>query len=324
MRLLNVYTMKLEEYFGSRIPDYAILSHCWGEEEVTFSDINGPDWREKRGAQKIEYGTSQCQKDNISYIWIDTCCIDKSSSTELSEAINSMYRWYEKSWVCYAYLEDVKEDLDDIYENPDEDTNNDSIHGNNDSIKSLNGNVEKSIRKSRWFTRGWTLQELIAPRQIIFFGKNWLFLGEKETYSSHPERSLLKLLSNITTIPETVLADPSERTSCSVAKRMSWAARRETTREEDMAYSLLGIFEVNMPLLYGEGIRAFRRLQEEIIKETDDQSLFAWGLRHSGFYTYGFDEFDFNHGILALSPASLLFLQKLFPFLVRQIDSHTP
>jgi len=104
------------------------------------------------------------------YLWIDTCCIDKSSSAELSEAINSMYRWYEESNVCYAYLEDVEEDYQDASEDPVEDTNN-------DSIKRLNGKVEKKIRKSRWFTRGWTLQELIAPSQISFFGKNWSCLG---------------------------------------------------------------------------------------------------------------------------------------------------
>jgi hypothetical protein len=182
-------------------------------------------------------------EDHMLYLWIDTCCIDKSSSAELSEAINSMYRWYEESNVCYAYLEDVEEDYQDASEDPVEDTNN-------DPIKRLNGKVEKKIRKSRWFTRGWTLQELIAPSQISFFGKNWSFPGEKYNDSCQPERNLVKLLSSITTIPEAVLADPSQRSSCSVARKMSWAARRKTTREEDMAYSLLGLFEVNMPLLY--------------------------------------------------------------------------
>ena len=240
----------------------------------------------------------------MDYIWIDTCCIDKSSSAELSEAINSMYRWYEKSKVCYAYLEDVEEKYEDACEDPDEDTSN-------DSIKSLNGNVEKAIRKSRWFTRGWTLQELIAPSQIIFFGKNWSFLGEKYDKGWHPERNLVKLLSSITTIPEAVLADPSQRTSCSVARKMSWAARRKTTREEDMAYSLLGLFEVNMPLLYGEGTRAFVRLQEEIIKETDDQSLFAWGFQQS---PYQIDGADFDIEVLAPSAAAFAMSANVVPF----------
>ena len=240
----------------------------------------------------------------MDYIWIDTCCIDKSSSAELSEAINSMYRWYEESNVCYAYLEDVEEDYQDASEDPVEDTNN-------DSIKRLNGKVEKKIRKSRWFTRGWTLQELIAPSQISFFGKNWSFLGEKYNDSCQPERNLVKLLSSITTIPEAVLADPSQRSSCSVARKMSWAARRKTTREEDMAYSLLGLFEVNMPLLYGEGTRAFVRLQEEIIKETDDQSLFAWGFQQSH---YQINTGDFDIEVLAPSPAAFAMSANVVPF----------
>jgi hypothetical protein len=269
-----------------------------------LSDINGGHWRKKRGAKKIEYGSSQCQKDHVDYIWIDTCCIDKSSSAELSEAINSMYRWYEESEVCYAYLEDVEEDYEDASENADKDTNN-------ESIKSLNENVEKTIRKSRWFTRGWTLQELIAPWRISFYGKNWLFLGEKYYDSWDPERNLGKLLSSITTIPEAVLADPSLRTSCSVANKMSWAAYRKTTREEDMAYSLLGIFKVNMPLLYGEGNRAFIRLQEEIIKGTDDQSLFAWGFQRSPYLN---DERYIDIAVLAPSPAAFALSSKIVPF----------
>lgn len=134
----------------------------------------------------------------------------------------------------------------------------------------MDKDVEDEIRKSRWFTRGWTLQELVAPKEVIFFDKNWNYLGDKNTLST--------LLSQITTIPEAVLANPPRHRSCSLARKMSWAAGRETTREEDIAYCLLGLFEVNMPLLYGEGARAFIRLQEEIIKETDDQSLFAWGM----------------------------------------------
>jgi hypothetical protein len=151
-----------------------------------------------------------------------------------------MYNWYEQSVVCYAYLGDVDKD------------------------------VEDEIRKSRWFTRGWTLQELVAPKEVIFFDKNWNYLGDKKTLST--------LLSQITTIPEEVLDNPSRHRFCSLARKMSWAAGRETTREEDIAYCLLGLFEVNMPLIYGEGARAFIRLQEEIIKETDGQSLFAWGM----------------------------------------------
>jgi hypothetical protein len=253
------------------------------------------------------------------YIWIDTCCIDKSSSAELSEAINSMYRWYEESRVCYAYLEDVEEEYDAAYADPGENIDNDSINTDNDFIQSsLDLNVIKSIRGSRWFSRGWTLQEMIAPSQIIFFGKNWSVLGKKcnksweYRKSWNSETNLVKLLSSITTIPEAVLVDPSQRTSCSVARKMSWAARRKTTREEDMAYSLLGIFDVNMPLLYGEGTRTFIRLQEEIMKETDDQSLFAWGFPQRNHSPYLFD--DVGAEILAPSPAAFAMSAKIVPF----------
>jgi hypothetical protein len=267
--------MKLEEYFGSQLPEYAILSHCvrslyilrlcldrvffeekradstifkWGAEEVTFQHINDSEWRGMRGATKIKYVSSYCKEEGFRYIWIDTCCIDKSSSAELSEAINSMYGWYEGSIVCYAYLEDVEHAL--------------STHAPDDPA-----NKDKAIRKSRWFNRGWTLQELIAPKKVYFFDSQWRSLGSKEDLSP--------LLSSITTIPEDVLAEPENRRDCSVARKMTWAAKRQTTRIEDVAYSMLGIFDVNMPLLYGEGRKAFIRLQEEILKETDDQSLLA-------------------------------------------------
>lgn len=176
--------------------------------------------------------------DDIPYVWVDTCCIDKSSSAELSEAINSMFRWYAKSEVCYAYLDDIN-----------------------------GSSYIRELPTARWFTRGWTLQELIAPRNMIFFSKDWEVIGSKE--------SLRKTLGRITTIPSTALST-TPPAYFSVAERMSWIAERETTKAEDLAYALLGLFDVHMPLLYGEGDRAFIRLQEEIMKYSDDQSLFSW------------------------------------------------
>jgi hypothetical protein len=218
----------------------------------------------------------------LHYIWIDTCCIDKSSSAELSEAINSMYGWYEGSVVCYAYLEDVELAL--------------STHAPDHPAKK-----DKAIRESRWFNRGWTLQELIAPTKLYFFDSQWRSLGSKEDLSP--------LLSSITTIPEDVLAQSRNRRACSVAKKMTWAANRQTTRIEDVAYSLLGIFDVNMPLLYGEGRNAFIRLQEEILKETDDQSLLAWGLD----VEEDLDVFMTLAGVFAKSPAAFLGSEDVVP-----------
>lgn len=176
-----------------------------------------------------------------------SCCIDKTSTAELSEAINSMFRWYGKAAVCYAYLSDVKD--------------------------------ATQLAESRWFTRGWTLQELVAPRTVWFFNSSWRYFGSK--------RDLRREIQEITSIDETVLTglvfvdgllEDGVLGDVSIARRMSWAAKRQTTRLEDRAYSLLGIFDVNMPLLYGEGEKAFTRLQEAIMKNSDDQSLFAWGL----------------------------------------------
>jgi hypothetical protein len=177
----------------------------------------------------------------------DTVCIDKTSSAELSEAINSMYQWYKESSGRYAYLSDVQEPL-----NPDSDSN-----------------IDKLLESSRWLTRGWTLQELIAPPRMKFFGQDWCFLG-----SRFDRRTII---SKVTRIPEDLIGrSKSLQSDYSVAQKMSWAATRQCTRIEDTAYCLLGIFDINMPLLYGEGERAFLRLQAEIFRETDDHSLLAW------------------------------------------------
>lgn len=244
MRLLNTTTYELKEFIGSSIPQYAILSHTWSEEEVTFQDIQQlGQGRWKNGFSKIAQCCSRAASDDIGWAWIDTCCIDRSSSAELSEAINSMYNWYENSEVCYAYLYDVPP-----------------------LGPSLN---KEKFRAARWFTRGWCLQELIAPRELEFYGSDWTEIGRKS--------DLVALLSEITGIRCSILEAEGEHvSSCSVGERMAWSANRQTTRIEDTAYCLLGIFEINMPLLYGEGNRAFTRLQEEILKHYEDYTLFLW------------------------------------------------
>jgi len=247
---------------------------------VTFQDINSPSWMEKEGAKKIKLASEQARKEDLEFVWVDTCCIDKASSAELSEAINSMFSWYENASICYAYLEDV------------------FIGDSPDSIP----NIELKIENSKWFTRGWTLQELIAPIKVHFFDKHWVEIGNKS--------NLLDLLSRVTTIPTDVLTNPSSRRASSAARKMSWAAKRNTTRVEDSAYCLLGIFGVNMPLLYGEGKKAFIRLQEEILKETDDHSLLAWESDPDP------TSLDFT-GVLADSADAFLAFADVVPFLSR-------
>ncbi|TBU24231.1 heterokaryon incompatibility protein-domain-containing protein [Dichomitus squalens] len=247
---------------------YAILSHVWGSSEQTFQDVKRIQAecleRDKSDARQPSNGNSRTNtnpRDHVSekirqscliaerhgyrWIWNDTCCIDKTSSSELSEAINSMHRYYSLAEVCYAYLADV-------------------TWGSSDE-------VARYFRESKWHKRGWTLQELIAPNFLIFLSGNWGILGTKH--------GLASVLESITRIPASLLRNEEDIGSFSAAQRMSWAADRETTRVEDQAYSLLGIFGIHMTTLYGEGTRAFERLQEKIIKTSVDTSIFAWGAR---------------------------------------------
>jgi len=236
MRLLHSKKLELTEFFGNDIPPYAILSHTWDDEEVTFQDIQLPRRKTRKGFAKILSCCKQAVQDGLDWVWVDTCCIDKSSSAELSEAINSMYAWYGDSTICYAYLADVSSG--------------------------------QSLSKARWFTRGWCLQELIAPLQLEFYAKDWTELGTKS--------SLCSQVSDITGICSEILLGASSPRNCNVGERMSWASQRMTSRVEDMAYCLLGLFDVHMPLLYGEGKRAFLRLQEAILAQTEDHTMLLW------------------------------------------------
>jgi hypothetical protein len=233
-----------EDLIGDKIPPYAILSHTWEEgHEVTFDDLKnrdagkGVDEEDKHGYRKISFCAKQAKYDGLVYFWVDTCCIDKTNSVELQEAINSMFRWYENAKRCYVYLSDVEG-------------------------HTLDGDGESYLRwtlifkESRWFTRGWTLQELLAPVSVDFFSKEGKRLGNKKSFE--------KVLQEITGIPIGALPG-TQLCQFSVEQRFSWAAHRQTTREEDGAYSLLGIFGVHLPLIYGEGKRAaLKRLKREI------------------------------------------------------------
>ncbi|PMD39409.1 hypothetical protein L207DRAFT_634014 [Hyaloscypha variabilis F] len=261
--------MELEEYFDDAIPEYAILSHTWGKEEVSFQEwtslfrhrklekrfgksieymfasLELDTIHERSGYSKIERCAEEARSNGIDYVWIDTCCIDKTSSAELSEAINSMFRWYEDSVICYAYLSDVAT-LDGL-EHEDSDFND-----------------------------------------LVFFDQGW--------NGSRNKNDILEVISKITGIPEQFISGRERFQSACFARKMAWASKRTTTRKEDMAYCLLGIFEVNMPLLYGEGEGAFMRLQEEIVKQTQDQSFLALGLDLPA-------NRDYFGGVFAPSPA---------------------
>jgi hypothetical protein len=219
------------------IPPYAILSHTWGpdHEEVTFRDITNYTGEDKAGYGKIRFCGEQARRHDLNYFWIDTVCIDKSNSTELQEAINSMFRWYRGATWCFVYLSDVPTIGD---------------------TATLERTWEPAFRKSRWFTRGWTLQELLAPDTVDFYSQDGTHLGSKST--------LTKVISDVTGIPLHVLRG-YPLSDCTIGERLSWTATRRTRRQEDRVYSLLGIFDVTLPLVYGEGeAKAFKRFYEEV------------------------------------------------------------
>ncbi|KAH8807715.1 heterokaryon incompatibility protein-domain-containing protein [Xylogone sp. PMI_703] len=243
MRLLNIKTLQLESFENwNTVPPYAILSHTWEDGEVLFHDVTLDVDREKKAWKKVLGACHEAEKLGLSHVWVDTCCIFKESSAELSESINSMFAWYRDSRICFAYMGDVVGD-----------------------------SQSEDFWKSKWWSRGWTLQELIAPTEVMFFNESWNFLNLRTV--------LAKQIAQITGIAEKVLMTNGleQLHHHSVAEKLCWAAKRKTTRGEDRAYSLLGLFGVNMSMIYGEGEEAaFFRLQREVFSVYADHSIFAW------------------------------------------------
>ena len=277
---------------------YAILSHTWGEdnEEVTFEDLKDGSGKTKTGYKKLRFCGQQAVRDGLQYFWVDTCCINKSRDAELSEAINSMFRWYRKAAICYVYLADV---------------------WSKDQINLSSKPWEAAFRNSRWFTRGWTLQELIAPPLVEFFSLNGNRLGDK--------KSLEAQLHRITGIPVLALRGGPLSDFC-FDERVSWARHRDTKREEDLAYSLLGILDISIPVIYGEGREnAFRRLNrewkyrlDELLKATPNHAATseaspalpaAWPkMGFLGVYRAIYDYTPRDDSELAIKEADILFV----------------
>jgi hypothetical protein len=304
MRLIHARSLRLEEFFDDSVPQYAILSHTWGRDEVTLHEMqqfaaHGGPVSARSGFRKIQGTCAKALEDGLEYAWVDTCCIDKTSSAELTEAINSMFAWYRGANRCYAYLSDVAENV-----RPLTDMTNEELTSKEVPIRGL------AFQSSLWFTRGWTLQELLAPDHVYFYGEAWNFLGTK--------LSLYNMISAITGIDRAILWKPMSIFSPSlcIAKKMSWASKRRTSRVEDLAYCLLGIFGVNMPLIYGEGRNSFVRLQEAIIGVSDDHSIFAWNILPG--------DIDPGTGFLATTPAQFSGSARTVRFLDSAVNSNEP
>ncbi|KAK5676259.1 hypothetical protein LTS10_011071 [Elasticomyces elasticus] len=282
MRLLNTSTFTLEYYEDDNlVPEYAIFSHKWyasGEELILLDFQTSGNAPHKKGFTKVQGLCAIAAAKGHRFVWVDSCCIDKTNDAELSKSINSMFRWYQNAAECIAFLGDV------------------------------GGNEGRSMDGSIWFKRGWTLQELIAPRNMTFYDQYWNCLGTK--------KDLLEPLWKITGIPLDVLTHDTHFSSCSIAQRMSWASDRETRDVEDQAYSLMGLFDISLKLIYGEGEKAFIKLQREIIANSADQSIFCWREPDSRTRKFG-------SSLLAPSPRAFAEMNGIVPTSVQSPYSLT-
>ncbi|KAI0098181.1 heterokaryon incompatibility protein-domain-containing protein [Nemania sp. FL0031] len=317
MRLLRTRQYALLESNETPVPfpEYAILSHTWisPKDEVTYQDFKNRrsdienDIYKQKGWAKLKRYCDRAARDGWDWAWMDTCCIDKTNPADTQEAINAMFRWYQNAGICYTYLEDVDANtaLDRLSLTSGSSIMSldlDTISGKDnvaDPASFPHMILSSLLIKAKWFTRGWTLQELLAPPYLVFVDCAWRRIGTREHWTPEIKKACrieAKHLSGF---------NPADYTSCSIAMRLSWASNRETTVEEDETYSLLGLFGISLPLIYGEGrLRAFNRLQRELITVYNDDSIFAWkallpsnkygpGTHHRGDKS--------KHGILAPS-----------------------
>jgi hypothetical protein len=232
----------LKNFLDDQVPPYAILSHTWLrlEDEPTYKDVMNGTAKKKLGYEKIQFCGEQARQDGLEYFWVDTCCINKANYAELQYALNSMFRWYRNAHRCYVYLSDVPESRSGV--------------NNELSLQSW----DSDFWKSRWFSRGWTLQELLAPRSVHFFSREHKLLGNKD--------SLKQQIKEITGIPLAALQG-ARLSQFTVNERRSWMDCRQTTRKVDKVYSLLGILDLKIPLYEdNEAAKAMEQLDEEIKK----------------------------------------------------------
>ncbi|KAL8689838.1 MAG: hypothetical protein Q9218_004583 [Villophora microphyllina] len=266
MRLINTKTYELHDSEGLDSPEYAILSHKWVGVEVTFQMLDSANWRATNlhspQMEKIRAACTKAREQKptpLEWLWVDTCCIDKTNSVELASSINAMFDWYYRATVCFAYLYDVDW---------------------NAATKQISKSQDpkRPNQEAAWFERGWTLQELLAPQHMEFYDRRWVSMGTRD--------SLADILHAKTGIAKQYLTGASNFRHASVATRMSWMAGRTTAKVEDIAYAMLGLLRIHMEIHYGEGVKAFMRLQRTLMESSIDESIFAWTTPSQGLKCY--------------------------------------
>lgn len=264
MRFLHTKTFVLHDFTGPP-SSYAVFFHAHGSDDIGFEDFSKPQMLLcKDGFHRLWQACSRARNHGSEWLWSDAVCIDRGSSTALTEAFNSLARIYQHCIFSIIYLEDL----------PCSDC--------------VGGGLEKRLAKCAWLRNVWVLPQLIFPKHSFIYDRDWAEIGTKA--------SLARQLSLVTSIEQSVLINPAALGEYSVAKRMSWASHLEASRPEDRSFALLGILGVHMPIVYGEGQKAFIRLQEEILRDTNDYSLFAWRpevpQEYRGLFAYSPAEFQ--------------------------------
>lgn len=231
---------------------YAMLSHKWNIDEPLFNELpNGvfaPGLPPRFSKLRSFCEVAKCL--GLGWAWCDTCCINKESSAELDEAITSMFRWYRDSALTIVYFFDIS------------------------------GFSRDDLIKSKWFKRGWTLQELLAPRVMRFYDRTWTPCVRGPAYNHKLVPEWLHALQCATGIPPSALQEFTPGPD-NPREKLRWASARSTTRGEDQAYCLFGIFDLTLQPQYGEGEKAFGRLLAELIRITQDTGLLDWNGKRS-------------------------------------------
>ncbi|KAJ8454213.1 hypothetical protein ONZ45_g19390 [Pleurotus djamor] len=241
---------------------FAILSHRWEDEELLYADMRSLSGlaMKKKGYAKFTSFVEAAKVYGCRYVWVDTFCINKDSSAELDESIRSMYNWYKSSHVCIVYLAGDQ----------------DSYPPDGNDLRSWN---------DEWFNRGWTLQELLAPKRLKFFWKDWSrvddtpydLIRDPDEQVQSPSKFKASVIERGAGMSNYDLLNykPSPENAHLV---FQWITQRRTTRPEDLAYCMIGLLDLQLPIAYGEGEeRAFYRLQMECVQNTDNRSIFKWG-----------------------------------------------